>query len=268
MQKEVAGDRGGLGLIVVIALALGMSNAFATSLPITDSGVLQIGNLQGSLVGLTADPFCFNWGGGSTCVAGTTHQMAVSGSSNVFSTAPSASDQIKDLTNFGPLVDFETVLGAGALAGQTVHFDLVSLVLPNGGAGFGNCGSNAANNSCSPAGAPVVLTEDATGTQVTASFTALLDAYTGTNSNFTPYRGLFTTQFSGTLVGAGACNGLAANITNIVGCEGNQGTIRSTWSATESPIPPVPEPRSTALLLGSSLLGFVVYKRRSFRRAV
>ena len=225
--------------------------------------------MQGSLVGITAEPFCINWGGGATCVAGTTQQMAVSGLSGDFSTAASATDQIKDLTTFGPLPDFETAAGGPTVGGATVNFDLLTLVLPNGGAGFGICSggaANAANNSCSPAGAPVTLSEDSTGTQVTIAFSALMEAYTGANgSGETPYRGIFTTQYSGELTGAGVCSGMTADITNILNCEAAGGTILSTWSATESPISGVPEPKNTAALVGVGLIGLALCRRRARR---
>jgi len=231
-------------------LAVGSTTVFATALPITDSGILQLQNLTGELVGVTSVPPCINWGGAATCTAGTSQEMGVSGSSNLFSTATSVTDQIMDLSGLGPLTNFETVAGAGALAGQTVDFNLVTLVLPNGGAGFGNCASNAANNSCNPAGSPFTFSEDSTGTQLTISLTTTMNAYTGTfASGDTPYRGIFTTQQSGTLIGLGACSGATADITAVLACEGAGGTIQATWSATESPIPGVPEPGTSGMML-------------------
>jgi len=259
----------------LIGLALGSSSAFATGLPITDTGILQIGNVSSVLVGVGTIPFCINWGGGSTCVAGTTHQMAVSGSSNLFSTAPSASDKITDMLGVVPIVAWEQVVGAGAVSGSIVNFDLTSMPNTNGGAGFGVCNNNL-NNSCSPPNSPFTFSTDGLG-QVTIAFSTLMNAYTcpggvvgtsggcnSTNTGFTGYRGSFTTQFSGTLVGTGACNGLAVNIINILSCEGNvanPGTIQATWSATESPIPQSPEPISF-VLFGSGLVGVALLGRR------
>jgi len=255
-----------LAALAIALCTLAVSGAFATALPITDSGVLSISNLAGSLVGITNSPACINWGGGSTCVAGTTHQYSVGGISNLFSVIVSTTDQIKDLPGVTSVTDFETVLGAGVLTGQTVHFDLTSLPLTNGGAGFGNCGSNAALNSCSPAGSIFTFSEDSTGTQVSLSFSALMNAYTGTSaSGTTAYRGIFTTQISGTLSGSGSCLGLTANITNILTCEASGGTITNTWSASESPAPSTPEP-GTLLLMGSGLAGLAGFVRR-FKRS-
>ena len=188
--------------------------------------------------------------------------MSVSGSSNLFLTP--STGLIKDLTSLTPsnVTDFETVSGAGALSGQTIHLDLASFVL---GAGAGNCASNAAFNICNPAGSAFTLSEDSTGTQVSISFTALLNAYTGTSASGTSgYRAIFTSQFSGDLTGMGACSGIAATITNILSCEGNSGTITSTWSASESPFSSVPEPVSSALV-ASGLLALAVHRRRSRR---
>ena len=242
------------------------TGAYATALPIFDSGILDLSNLGGSLVGITASPsLCINWGGGSTCVAGTEHEMTVSGISTDFSIGASPTDLIQDLPGLpGPtVVNFEEVLGSGLLGGETVHFDLTGIPLPNGGAGLGNCLSNAPDNVCAPAGSPFKLSEDDFGSQVTISFSASLNAYTGTStSGSTPYRAIFSTTYSGTLAGAGACSGLVADITNILSCEAAGGTIDSTWSASESPIlgTPTPEPANVALF-GSGLLGLGLYFR-------
>ena len=242
------------------------TNIFATPLPITDSGILQIGGLQGALVGVTSAPPCISWSGSPTCSGFTAHQMAVSGSSNLFSTSASATDTIKDLPSFPPptLTDFETVLGAGTLAGQTIHFDLAH-VFVNGPTNVGNCSSNAALNSCTPANSPFTFSMDSTGQQLTISFSVLMDAYTGTNSTFTQYLGVFSTQQSGHFAGFGSCANAVADITDALTCESTQGTITATWSATESPLAGTPEPMSLALF-GSGLIGLGLIGRR-FRRS-
>lgn len=223
--------------LALAVLAIGTTNMFAAAIPTTDGGILQLVNFTGSLVGVTTAPSpCINWSGGATCPVGGTAEVTVGGASADFSTVASTADKIKDLTGYGSVVGFQTIVGGSKVGGATVHFDLTSVVLTGGGAGYGNCTSNAPMNSCSPVGSPFSFTEDITGTQVTISFSVFLNAYTGSSSNgFTPYVGIFTTHQSGTLVGAGACAGLTANITNILSCQGAKGTIDATWAASESP---------------------------------
>lgn len=254
-----------IGVAAFIGLALIPANVFATALIIPDQGVLQIANLSGTLVGVTTLPTnCINWSGGATCNS-TAVNMGVSGTSSIFS-APSTGMiwDVQSGVSLGTGGLFETVTGAGAEVGNTIDFNLNSLVV-NTGATIGNCGSNAANNSCTPTGSPFTFAMDSTGTQLTISFTALLSGYTGTlASGSTAYRGLFSTQESGTVTGTGACNGVTANITSVLSCEAANGTVQATWSAAESPSA-TPEPMSF-ILLGSGLLGLSVLGRR-FRRS-
>jgi hypothetical protein len=149
-----------------------------------------------------------NWGGGSTC-AGATHQFSVAGISADFSTALSTTNQIKDLTGFGAVSSFETVAGGADVGFATVRFDLTSI--PTNSSTVGNCASNAPLNTCSPANSPFTLSEDASGTQLTVSFKALLNGYTGTSlSGNTAYLATFSSQFAGILDATGACSGVAA----------------------------------------------------------
>jgi hypothetical protein len=60
----------------------------------------------------------------------------------------------------------------------------------------------------------------------------LLEGYTGSSATgTTPYTAVFSTQQSGALTGFGACDGLTANITNIIAFESDSGTIQATGSA-------------------------------------
>jgi hypothetical protein len=248
--------------IAVIGLAWAPAHADATALFLSDSGVLQISNSVGGLFGLTAAPSCINWGGGSTC-GGASHGMAVSGSSNIFAIGAGT---ITDEPLSGPFVQpFETLAGAGAEAGNTIDFDLVSVVT-YGGTALGNCSSNAAFNSCTPANSPITFSEDSTGTELSISFTLTLIGYTGTSaSGSTPYIATFSTQLPGNFTGSGACNGLTANITNAVACEAGGGTITDSWSMTELPSAATPEPISL-VLVAFGLAGIALFGRR-FRRS-
>jgi hypothetical protein len=226
--------------LIMLGLALGSARAYATGLPITDNGNLAISNVEGLVVGITTVPLCISWGGGSNCASFTGAQMSVSGQSNLFSIATSAVDHMRDLGST-PLLDFMTVLGAGALAGQTIQFDATSI--PTSPVTVGNCASNAPLNTCTPAHSPFTFTEDLTGTQVTIAFDVLLNAYTGSSaSGFTPYKARFSTNLSGSIDGFGACAGTVANIVNLLACQAAGGFIQATWSATASPGAPPPPP--------------------------
>jgi hypothetical protein len=251
-----------LAAMAITAFAIAPTNVFADAFPINpDGGVLAISGVN---LGVTTTPFCISWAGGSTC-AGATHGMTVGGSSTDFSTAVSATDQIKDLSGTGAVTDFEEVLGGAFLGGATVHFDLTSLVT-NGGTALGNCNTTAPFNSCTPANSPFTYTENSNSTQVTISFEAMLNGYTGTSAGgTTAYDAKFSTQIAGVLSGTGACGGLAANIVNIVTCESSGGTLDVTWAANETPIAgtvtPTPEPAS-CVLFGSVLAAAALFGRR------
>jgi hypothetical protein len=227
--------------IILLGSALGSGRAYATELPITDSGNLAISNIEGLVVGITNAPLCINFGGGGSCAFGGA-QMSVSGHSSLFSIATSAVDQIRNLAAAPPrLIDFMTVQGAGALAGQTIQFDATSI--PTSPVTVGNCASNAPLNTCTPAHSPFTFTEDVTGTQVTIAFDVLLNAYTSSSSSgSTPYKARFSTNVSGSVDGFGACSGTVANIVNLLACQAAGGIVQATWSATASPGAPPPPP--------------------------
>jgi hypothetical protein len=124
--------------------------------------------------------------------------------------------------------------------------------------------------------------------QLALSFTTNEIGYTGSNATgFTPYIGVFTTQLSGNLAAFGCvvagvqtCTDTIANtlifeataaqtIAAGLGAVGQSGTIKSTWSATESPASPTtptPEPISL-VLFGSGLVGVASLYSRGLRRS-
>jgi len=269
--------------MALIAVAMVPTNIYANALIYNDGGILQIGNMNSTVVGVTSNAICINWAGAATCATpGATHQMNIGGGgSAIFATGLSASDTIRDVSSFpGPIVvGFETVVGAGLEAGNIITFDLTQIT-QNGGSNIGTCSGAAANaafNSCVPAFSPFSFQENGTATGVSISFSVLKNGYTcangvagtaggcnSSNTSFTPYSGTFSTQINGSIVGLGSCNGVTANITSILTCESTGGTIQATWSATESPT--VPEPMTIALI-GSGLIGLALFGRRRLRRS-
>jgi hypothetical protein len=196
--------------------------------------------------------------------------MSINGSSTDFLNGSTAGDTIKDITgtSFPPptLVSFETV-NNGAFVSGPITFDLTQ-VLVNTGPTAGNCTSNAALNSCTPANSPFTFAMDLSGTQLKISFTVFLNAYTGTSaSGVSPYRAEFDATLSGNQpvnAALGACSGVADNITSILNCEAMGGTATASWSASESPLAS-PEPFSF-VLFGSGLIGLSVLGRKIRRR--
>jgi len=263
-------------------VAIAPTNSFATALPIgslvfPDVGELDISNISGTLVGVTSLPPCINWSGAATCgLPLTTTNFNVGGNSALFSNTASGTDQIKNIGAPPPPTEtlFETVAGGSAVGFATVNFDLVTIVV-NTGASIGVCagaGANSPGNSCTPHGSPFTFTENSLGTGISASFTVLLDAYTGSNSAFTPYQAQFITpgisSFSGPgTTGTNACLGQAASITEVQTCEGLGGTITAGFTAVETPMAGTPEPITIALFGSGLIVLGLIGRRRRNRRA-
>jgi hypothetical protein len=272
MRKSPAVQSLALAAIAVAALAITQSNGYATAIPIVPANggaVLNIGNMSGTVVGVSNA--CINWAGGITCSTTTAEPMSVSGSDSTVFSVPSAGTIDNLPAGFTtPLVDFETVSG-GTLGNGTVNFDLISIVNPTS-QGFTPCVTPPGTEPTTCSTGTFLLTQNSSN-QVSLSFTVTMEAYTGTSGTSynaaTLYNGLFTTQLSGTLDStdsAGACTGDSVTISNLLTCEAAGGTVKATWSATESPVTGVPEPVPPALL-GSGLLALSWFGRRRFSRS-
>jgi hypothetical protein len=217
---------------------------------------MQINNLTGTLVGVSNA--CINWNSAAPCTnpPGAVQDTVSGQDPSVFTVGTGT---IKDLPAgvVTPLVDFMTA--QSPLPGGVVHFDLTSIFIPALPAG-NNCTVFALSAICNPGGgSPFLLTQNSAN-QVGISFSTVENAYTGTSaSGVTVYDSIFTTQFSGNLP-----NGQTDTIPNILLFIAGGGTVTATWSGTQSPVPPVPEPLSS-VLLGIGLVGVSLLRRRRFR---
>jgi len=266
-----------LGAVTLSALAIGATNLSATPITINavNTGIFSVAD-TGTLVGVTSNPTaCISFAGLSTC-GSTATAMSVSSADPQFGTTGT----IKDIATSFPIIDWKT---ANLVVGGPAMFDLTSVQTPSG---FSACTFFTNSGSCSTG--TFVFTQSGSGAlaQVGITFTTNEIGYTGSSSTSTPYIGIFTTQLSGGLTQFGctvsanqACQDTIGDIlifeasaaqTNAVttpialGTIGQSGTIKSTWSGTESPISGTPEPVSL-VLFGSGLIGLAVVGRR-FRR--
>jgi hypothetical protein len=246
---------------------------FASAIPLGGGGVLNASNMTGGIVAITFNTPCISFSGASTC-AGATTGISLSGTDPIFGTTGT----IKDIGTALPITSFETA--NLTIAGGPTIFDLESIATP---AGFPLCTFTTISGSCSTG--TFVFTQSLAN-QISLSFTTNEIGYLGSSATgSTPYIGIFTSQLSGNLsafgcvaAGVQTCTDTIANLmifeataaqTTAVGLGaiGQAGTIRSTWSVTESPTTntaPTPEPVSF-VLIGSGLVGVALYNRRSRR---
>jgi hypothetical protein len=262
-----------LAIVGLTVSAVGPREMFANPIPLGGGGVLNASNMAGGTLAITSNAPCISFSGASTC-AGATTGIGLSGTDPIFG----ATGTIKDIGTALPITSFKTA--NLTVAGGPAIFDLESIATP---AGFPLCTFTTISGSCSTG--TFVLTQT-TPNQVSLSFTTNEIGYLGSSATgSTPYIGVFTSQLSGNLSGFGcivsspqSCTDTIANILIFeataaqttaagIGAIGQSGTIRSTWSVTESPTTttaPTPEPVSF-VLIGSGLFGVALYRRR-YRR--
>jgi hypothetical protein len=95
-----------------------------------------------------------------------------------------------------------------------------------------------------------------TATSVGILFTVLVNGYTGTSAQSTPYIGIFTTQVAGQN---------AQDVLNALAANGGTGFFVHSYSATFSPLATVPEPGTLTLFCGAGLLGLGAILRKARR---
>jgi len=243
-------------LSALALVAITPASVFATAIPLGGGGVLNLANLQGGVVGVSTTPTpCIAFSGNTATCNGTTGD-AVSGTDPIFG----LTGTIKDFVS-APVTAFETV--NLTIAGGPAIFDLVSVMTPSG---FPACTITTNSGSCTTGS--FVLTQSSPG-QVTINLNLNLLGYLGSSgTGSTPYIGVFTTQLSGGLAQFGCAvtvtNDCTDTVGNVIQFEGANGVIKSTWSATESPVTGVPEPTSF-ILLGSGLLVLGMVRRTARR---
>jgi hypothetical protein len=177
----------------------------------------------------------------------------VSGQDPIFANGPTGT--IKDIGTTFPINSFETV--SLTVPGGPAIFDLESIIPATGSA----CTLGQTSGTCST-GAFSLKTESAANSVTIALSLSEIGYLTSSSSGSTPYEGIFQTTLIGNLSSYtnGVCT-TAVNIGDILACEAAGGTIKSSWSGTQSPISGVPEPM-TSSLMGIGLVGLGLIARR------
>jgi|SRR5690242_1416115 len=232
--------------LAVIAIA---PNVFATPIPIQPGNGLLIKNNSTALLSVSSNTPCIAFSGIAPACSGTATPFAVSGGDPIFKTGTTGT--IKDIAST-PITAFETVQ---LTSGGPAMFDLLNIIAPTG---LPACTTSTNSGACS-SGTFSFLQQSSN--QVVISLALNEIGYVGTNATFTPYIGVFSTTLSGSIAGCTGAN-CSDTIGNILLWESGAGhTITSSWSATQSPIPGVPEP-ATLSMMGIGLLGLGLMRRR------
>jgi hypothetical protein len=242
--------------IAMAVLALSSTNMFATPIPITGTGEIVKSNGTAN-VAVSSNGFCISFANIAPACSGTNTPFNVSaGSDSVFKTGLTGT--ITDICPACTTVGWETVQTSPT---GSATFDLESIITPTG---YASCGG-VYFGACSTG---FFVLSQISSTQVQIGIALNEIGYvTGTSSaSHTNYVGNFSTTLSGSLTQFGCVVSLANDCTdtiaNVLQFESGAGhSVNSTWAATESPVPGVPEP-ATLSMMGIGLVGLGLVARR------